>query len=188
MAPKKKGGKKKEDDWEADLGEAVDPIAQAEAEAKPAEATKDAEEAKNEGEGGGLLAALKKNRGKKAKKGKIVDDFVEGEDPPGADDINGEDVAAGMNLESKAPEEATMDDEDVFGGLAKKGKGSKGSGKQAQQQKVKKGEDDNDDAEEDEEETGGKMKTKKEKEKEKKEREKQRKKEQVRVCGLLQRQ
>lgn len=179
MAPKKKGGKKKDDDWEADLGDTVDPIAQAEAEAKQADAAKDTEEAENEGAGGGLLAALKKNRGKKAKKGKIVEDFVEGEDPPGADDINGDDAAAGINLESKAPEEATMDDEDAFGSSVKKGKGGKGGGKPAQQQKGKKDEDE-DDGEDDGDESGGKMKTKKEKEKEKKEREKQRKKEQVR--------
>ena len=175
MAPKKKGGKK-DDDWDADLGETADPIAQAETEAKQADDEKDAEDEESLG-GGGLLAALKKNRGKKAKKGKIVEDFVEGEDPPDANGADGEDTAAGINLENKAPQEATMDDEDVFAAPGKKGKGGKSGGKQIQQQKQKKDEDD-EDAEEDADD-GGKMKTKKEKEKEKKEREKQRKKEQV---------
>ncbi|KAI9663160.1 MAG: hypothetical protein M1821_008208 [Bathelium mastoideum] len=180
MPPKKKGGKKKDDDWDADLGETVDPIAQAEAEAKQADAAEDAEEDEFAGGGGGLLAALKKNRGKKAKKGKVVEDFVEGEDPPGPDGVDGADPAAGMNLESKAPEEATMDDEDVFGAPTKKGKGGKAGGKQTQQQKAKKDEDEDEaEAEEDEDGAGGKLKTKKEKEKEKKEREKQRKKEQA---------
>jgi len=40
MAPKKKAGKKQADDWDADMGETVDPIAQATADAK-----KDADEA-----------------------------------------------------------------------------------------------------------------------------------------------
>ncbi|KAF2233619.1 hypothetical protein EV356DRAFT_577443 [Viridothelium virens] len=178
MAPKKKGGKKKDDDWEADLGESIDPVAQAEAEAKEADETKDVADEETAGGGGGLLAALKKNRGKKAKKGKIVEDFVEGEDAVGGDGADKDDVAAGMNLESKAPEEATMDDEDAFGGSAKKGKGGKGGGKQAQSQKGRKDEDE-EEVEEDGDEVGGKLKTKKEKEKEKKEKEKQRKREQA---------
>ena len=184
MAPKKKGGKKKDDDWDAGLGETIDPIAQAETEAKQAEATKDAEEGEDVSGGGGLLAALKKNRGKKAKKGKVVEDFVEGEDPVDAYGVDGEDITAGINLQSKAPEEANLEDEDAFGGPAKKGKGGKGGGKPAQQQRGKKDEDE-DEAEDDEDEAGGKMKTKKEKEKEKKEREKQRKKDQVRAHEML---
>jgi hypothetical protein len=66
-----------------------------------------------------------------------------------------------------------MDDEDdLFGGPAKKGKGGKG-GKQQQAKQ----------ADADEEETGG-VKTKAQKEKEKKEREKQRKKEQVCLINI----
>lgn len=161
MAPKKKGNKKQADDWEADLGETIDPIAKATEDAKKEEAEQDAaaDEGENTGGAGGLLAALRKNKNKRAKKGKPVDDFVEGEDPPGT-----ESPAPEVDISSKAPEEATFDDEDVFAGTAPKGKGDK-------KQPEKK--DD-----EDEEEVGG-LKSKKEKEREKKEREKQRKKEQV---------
>ncbi|KAI9695955.1 MAG: hypothetical protein M1820_008367 [Bogoriella megaspora] len=170
MAPKKKGGKKQNDDWDADMGETVDPIAQAEAEAKQDDAAKDAEE--EEGGGGGLLAALKKNRGKKQKKGKVIEDFVEGEDPTGAEEG---DAAAGTNLESKAPEEATMDDEDVFAEPGKKGKGGKGGKQQLQRGKKDEDEGEVDDGADDD----GRVKSKKEKEKEKKEKEKQRKREQA---------
>lgn len=155
MAPKKKGGKKQADDWDADMGETIDPIAQATADAKQVEADQDA--AEEEVNAGGLMAALRKNRDKRAKKGKPVNDFVEGEDADSAAPTPpAEDFAA------KAPAEATLDDEDdVFAGNAKKNKGNK---KQA---------DDADDGE------GGGVKSKKEKEREKKEREKQRKKEQA---------
>jgi translation initiation factor 5B len=159
MAPKKKGGKKAQDDWENELGEVTDPIAEATENAKAEEAAADA--AGDDDMGGGLLAALRKNRAKKVKKGKQVEDFVEGEDPTADND------APALDLAAKAPQEATMDDEDVFGQPVKKGKGAKGKGKP-------------DDAEEDEEHhADGRVKTKKEKEKEKKEREKLRKKEQV---------
>jgi translation initiation factor 5B len=171
MAPKKKGNKKAQDDWEADLGETVDPIAQAEERAKEEEAAKDADE---EPMGGGLLAALKKNRGKKAKKGKVVEDFVEGEDPIDGS-ANGDAIAdVETDIAAKAPQEATFDDdvEDIYSGPAKKGKGGKG-GKQPE-----KVEEPNDDDVE-ERDASGRVKTKKEKEKEKKEREKQRKKEQA---------
>lgn len=177
MAPKgKKGGKKANDDWETEaLGETPDPSAQATQDASAADAEQDAAEEGGDGMGGGLLAALKKNRGKKQKKGKAFEDSVEGEDPP-VDGANGDTKPAEAqtaDFASKAPEEATMDDEDVFGQPMKKGKGGKG-GKAQQQQKTEPGDED-----EDEEGEGGKLKTKKEKEKDKKEREKQRKKEQV---------
>ncbi|KAG8626842.1 hypothetical protein KVT40_005787 [Elsinoe batatas] len=157
MPPKKKGGKKQQDDWEADLGETINPIAQAEKEAKDAEAVQDEEEAPPSG----LLATLRKNRMRKGKKGK-QDDFVEGEDPPQENRVNGVEQ---VDLDAKAPQEADMD-EDVFGQPIKKGKGGK-------KQEVKEEEDDED------EDGGGRVKTKKEKEREKKEREKQRKKEQA---------
>jgi translation initiation factor 5B len=160
MAPKKKGAKKAQDDWENDQGEVADPIAEATNNAKAAEAAEDA--AGDDDMGGGLLAALRKNRAKKVKKGKHVEDFVEGEDPTADND------APALDLAAKAPQEATMDDEDVFGQPVKKGRAVKGKGKP-------------DEEPEDDEErhADGRVKTKKEKEKEKKEREKQRKKEQV---------
>lgn len=179
MAPKKKSGKKKADDnWEDEPGESIDPIAQATQQAKEEDAAKDAEE---DGEmGGGLLAALRKNRGKKAKKGKIVNDFVEGEDAA-ADGVNGDTLGdlreEEPDLASKAPQEATFDDEDVFEQPAKGKKGGKAASSKQQQQN-------DEDRDEDEEDEGGRMKTKKEKEREKKEREKQRKKEQVFPFGL----
>lgn len=162
MAPKKKGGKKQADDWEAELGETIDPIAQATADAKKTEDEQDA--ADGEINGGGLMAAIRKNKDKRAKKGKpVLNDFVDGEDPDDAAPTPPvEDLAA------KAPTEATFDDEedDVFAGNAKKGKGGK---KQTQQTPAEDGEDDE----------GGGVKSKKEKEREKKEREKQRKREQA---------
>jgi hypothetical protein len=165
MAPKKKGGKKQqEEDWEAELGEA------APAGEEPQDPANGDAEANGDGDGdevggGGLLAALKKNRSKKAKKGKNVDnDWVEGEDPTKAD-ANGD---AAVDLASKAPQEGSFEDEDdVFSGKPKK---------PASKAQTKKDE---------EEEDGGKLKSKKEKEKEKKEREKQRKKEQVRQPAVV---
>jgi translation initiation factor 5B len=159
MAPKGKKGKKAGDDWDEGLGESADPIAQADAEAKAADAAEEEETG-----GGGLMAALRKNKEKRKKKGKNV----------GPDDLEGEGdtvtptVDESLDLAAKAPVEATMDDDDLFGGPAKKGKGGKGG----KQQPAKQADADA------EEETGG-VKTKAQKEKEKKEREKQRKKEQV---------
>ncbi|KKY23613.1 putative mitochondrial translation initiation factor if [Phaeomoniella chlamydospora] len=160
MAPKKKGGKKAQnDDWENELGEVPDSAPQ-DANSSTAQDDDAATEVNPEEEfgGGGLLAALKKNKTKKAKKGKPTQEFVEGEDP-----TSGAATPPATDLNGKAPEEATFEEDDVFAGTAKKGKGGN---KPAQ------------DADVDTEETGG-MKSKKEKEKEKKEREKQRKKEQA---------
>ncbi|GIZ36907.1 hypothetical protein CKM354_000037300 [Cercospora kikuchii] len=165
MAPKGKKGKKGGDDWDEGLGESADPIAQAEQEAKAAEAGEE-----EEGGGGGFMAMLKKNREKRKKKGKVADnDFLEGEDPTQEQDADGIPAAPAVDLAAKAPEEATMDDEDIF---AQPAKGKKG-GKAAQQKKAEP------EPEEDGEEGGGGVKTKAQKEKEKKEREKQRKKEQA---------
>jgi len=171
MAPKGKKGKKAGDDWDEGLGESADPIAQAEQEAKAAEAGDDAED----GAGvGGLMAMLKKNREKRKKKGKIADnDYLDGEDPT----EDGGAAPTPVDLAAKAPEEATMDDEDVFGQPVKGKKGGKG-GKGGQQAKKGADADDGDDAGDDGDGTG-RVKTKAEKEKEKKEREKQRKKEQA---------
>ncbi|KIW95832.1 translation initiation factor aIF-2 [Cladophialophora bantiana CBS 173.52] len=166
MAPKKKGGKKQADDWENELGETADPIAQATEDAKKAETENDAAEGMNGG--GGLMAALRKNKDRRAKKGKtVINDFVEGEEAVGITPAQPEN-----DLDAKGPTEATFeDDDDVFAGNAhKKAKGGK-----KQQDKGEPAAP----AEEDEDagEAGG-MKSKKEKEREKKEREKQRKKEQ----------
>ena len=104
MAPKGKKGKKAGDDWDEGLGESADPIAQAEAEAKAADAAAEEEETG----GGGLMAALRKNKEKRKKKGKNV----------GPDDLEGEGdtvtptVDESLDLAAKAPVEATMDDDD----------------------------------------------------------------------------
>ncbi|KAF2213231.1 hypothetical protein CERZMDRAFT_39662 [Cercospora zeae-maydis SCOH1-5] len=165
MAPKGKKGKKGGDDWDEGLGESADPVAQAEQEAKAAEVAEE-----EEAGGGGFMAMLKKNREKRKKKGKVADnDFLEGEDPTQEQDDDGIPAAPQVDLAAKAPEEATMDDEDVF---AQPAKGKKG-GKAAQQKKAEP------EPEEDGEEGGGGVKTKAQKEKERKEREKQRKKEQA---------
>ena len=169
MAPKKKGGKKGGDDWEADLGE--DPIAAATQEAKDVEATQDG--AEKSGNGGGLMAALKKNKANKKKKGKVVEeDWLEGEDPPSTNGVDGHAEPDGIQeLATKAPEEANVDD--LFDAQVTKTKG--GKGKQVKKEgTLAPNEDDEGSGDE-----GGTVKSKKEKEKERKEREKQRKKEQV---------
>ncbi|KAL2848681.1 hypothetical protein BJX68DRAFT_101686 [Aspergillus pseudodeflectus] len=154
MAPKKKGNKKQqEEDWEAELGESI-PAAGGESPDQESPAA-EAEESETAG-AGGLLAALRKNKNKKQKKGKPMNDFVEGEDASA--EANGE-----ADLASKQPEEGTFDEDDVFAGKPKKPiKAAAPAPK----------EDEDDDS-------GPRVKTKKEKEREKKEREKQRKKEQA---------
>jgi len=173
MAPKKKGSKKQaDDDWEAELGEAVPPANGDYSIDTSAVATTPQENGDDDGQmGGGLLAALKKNRNKKAKKGKVLDnDFVEGEDPTAAPDTDGN------NFSNKQPEEATFDDndddddddgddgDDVFAGNAKKGKGG-ATGKAAETTTKEETKDTEDAGDED---GVGKVKSKKEKEKEKK--------------------
>ncbi|KAI9718569.1 MAG: hypothetical protein M1812_004020 [Candelaria pacifica] len=169
MAPKKKGGKKANDDWEADLGEAADPNPTASSVGDEIGASKVVEDGEPS-EAGGLLAALKKNKKQKQKKGKPVEDFVEGEDPPVADGVNGDELNGAVDLTAKAPQEATMDD-DEFAAPVKKGKG----GKNAHLEKAEEVAD----ADGEELDADGKVMSKKEKEKAKKEREKQRKKEQA---------
>lgn len=180
MAPKKKGNKKGNDEWEAELGETADPITAASQEAKEAEAGQDGEEnGVAGGGGGGLLAALKKNKSKKQKKGKPVDqDYLEGEDPPRANGVSGHMEENGVDdLAAKAPEEATTDD--LFAAHVTKVKGGKGKQGKAEEAPEVDGDDSG--------EEGGTLKSKKEKEKDKKEREKQRKKEQVRQAEVLER-
>ncbi|KAL2848085.1 hypothetical protein BJY01DRAFT_212240 [Aspergillus pseudoustus] len=155
MAPKKKGNRKQqEEDWEAELGESIP----APGDESPAQESPAAEMDEGEAAGaGGLLAALRKNKNKKQKKGKPINDFVEGEDA--STEANGE-----ADFASKQPEEGTVDEDDVFAGKPKKPiKAPAPAPKE----------------EDDEEDSGPRVKTKKEKEREKKEREKQRKKEQA---------
>ncbi|OCL10576.1 hypothetical protein AOQ84DRAFT_337235 [Glonium stellatum] len=157
MPPKKKGNKKANDDWEADLGETVIPVATA-----PNEEETKAEAPDDDPFAGGLMASIRR-RGGKAKKNQ-QQDFVQGEDPT-VDGQNGHADPA-VDLATKAPQEVTIDDEDAFSAPVKKGKG-----KPVKQEKVE------EPVEPDEDEAGGTVKTKAQKEKEKKEKEKQRKKE-----------
>ncbi|OJD23795.1 translation initiation factor aIF-2 [Blastomyces percursus] len=163
MGPKKKGGRKQQEDWETELGETIPPTDAAVAGENGNDAVNDANDNNNDdddGMSGGLLAALKKNRSRKAKKGKGTDnDFVEGEDP----------MAAAAIDKNKEPQEASFEDDedDVFSGNAAARQRAKDKAA-AMKEKAKEA------AEE-----GGRLKSKKEKEKEKKEREKQRKKEQA---------
>ncbi|KAF2193314.1 hypothetical protein K469DRAFT_620049 [Zopfia rhizophila CBS 207.26] len=148
MPPKKKTTQKANDDWEADLGESIAP--QDPAAALETKADEPAPE--DDAFGGGLMAAIQR-RGKKKNK-KAADQGLEGEDPTA-------DGTAG-GLESKAPEEANFDEDDVFAGNANKKKGKAAAPKEEPTEEKA------DDA--------PRVKTKAEKEKEKKEKEKQRKK------------
>lgn len=167
MAPKKKSNKKQSDDWEDELGETAGSASTPAQLVSPEETTAYGHGADEQGSGGGgLLATLKKSKNKKAKKGKPVEDFVDGEDVPSTNGLT--------SSAAKESEEATLEDDDAFAGnLGKKGDRGK---QQPDTLPVEDGEDEG--AE------GGRMKSKKEKEKEKKEREKQRKKEQVRTRFL----
>ena len=163
MAPKKKGNKKGNDDWESELGDNADTPSTAAQEISTISTQIDDEDSTLAGGGGGLIAALKKNKSKKQKKGKPVnEDYLEGEDPPQSAD-------ADENLINRVPEEATAEDFFAVQGV----KDKDGKGKQ-----VKSGDAPKDDGDGYGDE-GGTLKSKKEKEKEKREREKQRKKEQV---------
>jgi len=179
MAPKKKGNKKGNDDWETELGETPDHVASAAPQTMETETAQETQEIETahqtqedglNGGGGGLLAALRKNKSKKQKKGKHVEeDYLEGEDPSGT---NGHTDADGIqDLAAKAPEEANADD--LFDTQLTKVKGGKGKQGKAEEEA-------NESSDGDE---GGGLKSKKEKEREKKEREKQRKKEQVCFSG-----
>ena len=173
MPPKKKSNKKAAaDDWESELGETVDPTAAAKEEEEDGHVEDHVNgDADSGGMGGGLLAALKKNKTRKAKKGKaVLEDFVEGEDPIAAENETDQEPV------SKAPVEADADD--VFGTQPTKEKGKTGKGAKQQNAPVKQATE-HDEEEDEGDGGGGGLKSKKEKEREKKEREKQRKKEQV---------
>ncbi|XP_044721993.1 elongation factor tu GTP binding domain-containing protein [Hirsutella rhossiliensis] len=151
MAPKKKGNKAAQDDWEAELGESIAPPA-----TNDASPDADGDNEDDAGGSGGLMAMLRKNKEKRKKKGLQEDDLVQGEDPPTS--------APAPAEATKAPEEAATQE---FALPNKKGKDG-GKAKQAAKK------DKLDDAED-----GGKILTKAEKEKLKREREKQRKREQA---------
>ncbi|KAI5290122.1 hypothetical protein KEM54_002398 [Ascosphaera aggregata] len=159
MPPKKKGGnKRKDDDWEAELGESITPVSPAAGEdTQEADAISAAPNEKNDDDvmGGGLMAALKKTKGKK-KKTQQQNDFVAGEEAPSS------------TPQFKEPEEGTFDEDDVFAGSGEKTKEIAAAAKAKAAADQKKAF-----------EEAPKMKSKKEKEREKKEREKQRKKEQA---------
>lgn len=174
MAPKKKPNKKGDDDWEADLGESIDPNINATANAKAAESEQNEDPDRSDlsgGVGGGLLAALKKNKSKKQKKGKVVqEDYVDGEDLQAANGFEDHEGEQGVDIfVAKAAEDAKIEDIPVK--QPTKAKGGKDKHNKASEA-PKADEDGSGD------EAGG-LKSKKEKEKERKEREKQRKKEQV---------
>ncbi|KAJ0117881.1 eukaryotic translation initiation factor 5b [Diaporthe amygdali] len=155
MAPKKKGNKKGQDDWEAELGESIAP---ANGDGAPAPENGDAAGAEEDAPAaGGLMGLMRKNKERRKKKGLPE---LEGEDAPGAEPAEPAEPTA-------APAEANIEDE--FALPEKKGKGGKGK-QQAKPAPAAKGDDDEADA-------SGRVLTKAEKEKLKKEREKQRKKE-----------
>jgi translation initiation factor 5B len=161
--PPKKTINRKPDEWETESGETVDPIAAATQATMEETTRKDAEE-----EGSfGVIAATRKSI-KRKNKGKGVNDFLNGEDPPEV-----ESSLLEQDLIIKAPVEATMDEE--FSVPEKKGKVKGAANDTAKPESGERGE------EEDETGADGKLLSKKEKEKLKKEREKQRKKEQVRM-------
>ncbi|KAF2870507.1 hypothetical protein BDV95DRAFT_607674 [Massariosphaeria phaeospora] len=151
MAPKKKGSKKAQNDWEADLGDAPPTQDDATEEPKADEAAPEDAVPEN-----ALMAAIQR-RGKKKNKKAVDQDWVEGESPA-VDGANG-------GLDSKAPEEANFDEDDVFAGNFKKKTKPVEDRAEEKVDKDDKGDD------------GPRVKTKAEKEKEKKEKEKQRKKE-----------
>ncbi|TGJ87427.1 hypothetical protein E0Z10_g1395 [Xylaria hypoxylon] len=165
MAPKKKGGKKAADDWEADLGETITPT---NGDAAPAADVPEGEGEEGDAPVGGLMAMMKKNREKRKKKG-LSENFVEGESAQPA-------TPEPTDITSfQAPKEATAEDE--FALPEKKGKGGKQNKNQNKSQPATNAPAA--DADGDEYGESGKLLTKAEKEKLKKEREKQRKKEQA---------
>lgn len=157
MAPKKKGNKDAQEDWEAELGETITPAGQ--------QPTNDANGADDAAEGedgasgrGGLMAMLRKGKEKRKKKGLPEDEPAEEPEEPAS--------------APQAAQDANIDDE--FALPDKKEKG--GKGKQQAGRKTEPAEETGE---------GGRVLTKAEKEKLKKEREKQRKKEQVRSSHTL---
>jgi translation initiation factor 5B len=156
MAPKKKGNKKAQDDWEADLGESIAPAAPA------AQPENGAPEEDGEEGSGGLMAMLRKNKQKRKDKGLPEVQAAETPEPEAVPQV---------------AQEANVDDE--FALPEKKGKGgNKGKQPPKKNEPAPAAADDDGDG-------TGRVLTKAEKEKLKKEREKQRKKEQVNSGALI---
>lgn len=119
MAPKKKTNKN--DDWEAELGEAPNASAATENKDAPAEA-----DPEDEFPQGGLMAMMRKRQ--KKKKGMQTEDSVDGEAPTEEQDLS-----------AKAPVEASIEDE--FALPDKKGKGKAAQAKAAADDEEEKGAD-----------------------------------------------
>ncbi|KAI1422288.1 hypothetical protein F5Y12DRAFT_763347 [Xylaria sp. FL1777] len=161
MPPKKKGGKKAADDWEADLGESIAPTNGEAAPAADAPADQDED---GDAPVGGLMAIRKKAMEKRKKKG-LSENFIDGGAPQPA-------TPEPTDITSfQAPQEATAEDE--FALPEKKGKGGKQNKNQAAAKAPAPAADGDDVGD------SGRVLTKAEKEKLRKEREKQRKKEQA---------
>ena len=172
MAPKK--ARKQDDEWEADLGETIDPALTTLQ--TPNDAVDNGDGDGIGGGGGGLMAAIKKNKSRKEKKKDPLSDPADGHEvldlPPEVAERamlgNGNtDAAAKPRQEANVLSSGAVSDAKKLKALPQRSKPQQGNnetGKDASEE----GDEDN------------RLKSRKEKEKEKKEREKQRKKEQVR--------
>ena len=172
MAPKKKGYKKADDDWEDEVLGNTPESELLESNVTDQHAESEQPGSSSNSGGGALLAAIKKNRQNKKKKGKPTDDLTLDDDGDAGVDISNDQIA----LEGKAAAELDADDifnDKVQGDTVAKSKPPK----TANSPQINGTEP---------EEPGLSLKSKKEKDKEKKEREKQRKKEQVRDFQPLQ--
>jgi translation initiation factor 5B len=109
MPPKKKGNKKGQDDWEADLGESIAPAGE-QPPADGANGNAEGEDDDAAGGGGGLMAMLRKRKEKRKQKGLPDEEQAE---------TVGEPVLA-----QQTAQEANVEDE--FALPDKKGKGGKG--------------------------------------------------------------
>ena len=177
MAKKDKKGKKNVDNsWEDEVDTAppVEAVAQAPQKGPEPEQEKPTASVDDDFMSGGLLGAIRKNAGKKKKKGKQVAEEMDPEEPA-------EEPIA--DYEAKAPIAVTEIDDDEFGPVKKGKKGGK-QAQQAQPASPAPKDADEDDAGGAAEDGDVRVKSKKEKEKEKKEKEKQKKKEAVCVPSL----
>ncbi|KAL6860525.1 eukaryotic translation initiation factor 5B [Amphichorda felina] len=107
MAPKKKGNKKAQDDWETELGESIAPAGEQPENGTAENADADDDDAAG---AGGLMAMLRKRKEKRKQKGLPEEEQAETTGEP--------------TLPPQTAQEANMDDE--FALPEKKGKGGKG--------------------------------------------------------------
>ena len=172
MAPKK--SRKQDDEWEADLGETIDPASTTLE--TPNDTVENEDGGGNGGGGGGLMAAIKENKTRKQKKRDPLSDPADGQtilDLPSKVADRATLGNAKTDAAAKSLQEANVLDSDAVSD-AKKSKVLPQRSK-SQQGNDQPGKDASEEGDED-----NRLRSKKEKEKEKKEREKQRKKEQVR--------